>query len=243
MLPMNERETNVGKGAQKQSMVLKVSGQFFGPDKVQNEVSCLMLLEKHCPDVPVPRVVAWSEDGFTIRRCGSAKLFTPKTVSIEDYSHLPGAETGGRGWVLMTRRLGRLLGVEDLHGPHGASLMGQLAGYRAQWRQRMPRADRIGNIKDVQDVSRVQEHDVYESFQDNSMRATIAGLLFCHYIPPGPITCSLEYYRIKLEDQLTKLETEDVFSTARNQISYSDPPPNFFRSSTGTATMATGLKF
>lgn len=35
---------NAEEGAQKQSLVLKVSGQFFRPDKVQNEVSCLMLV-------------------------------------------------------------------------------------------------------------------------------------------------------------------------------------------------------
>ena len=56
---------NVEEGAQKQSLVLKVSGQFFRPDKVQNEVPCLMLLDKHCPNVPVPRAIAWSEDRFT----------------------------------------------------------------------------------------------------------------------------------------------------------------------------------
>jgi len=41
----------------------------------------------------------------------------------------------------------------------------------------------------------------------------IAGLLCCHYVPPEPIIC------IKLEDQLTKLETEDVFTAMRNEVS------------------------
>jgi hypothetical protein len=40
-----------------EEVVLKVSGQFFGPDKVQNEVACLYLLEQHCPLVPAPRVL------------------------------------------------------------------------------------------------------------------------------------------------------------------------------------------
>jgi hypothetical protein len=83
----------------------------------------------------------------------------------------------------------------------------------------MPRADRIGNIKHVGDVSRAQEDVVYELFEENSLKITIDGLIFCHYIPPGSITCSLDYYRIKLEDQLTKLETEEAFSATRNQVS------------------------
>jgi hypothetical protein len=207
--------------AQKQSLVLKVSGQFFGPDKVQNEVSCLMLLDKHCPNVPVPRVIAWSEDGFTIRCSG--RLDSPqmsKLTSVHD-SSLPAvaADTGGRGWVLMTRRPGRLLRVEDLEGPHCANLMRELATYMAQWRGKLPRADRIGNMKHVKDVSRVQQDGIYESFEDDSLKVTIAGLLYCHYVPPEPITSPFDYYCVRLKDQLTKLETEDVFAAMRKEVS------------------------
>jgi hypothetical protein len=214
------RDADVTETTQKQSLVLKVSGQFFGPDKVQNEISCLMLLERHCPDVPVPRVIAWSEDGLEIRRLRqSTATGKHKPVPVHESPHPTGSETGGRGWVLMTRRPGRLIGAEDLQSPQGASVMQQLAGYTAQWRQRMPKADRIGNIKQVPDVAGVQGDDIYQSFEDHSLKFTIEGLLFCHYVPPGAITCSLDYYRIKLEDQLTKLETEDVFSVARHQVS------------------------
>ena len=44
-----------------EEVVLKLSGRFFGPEKVQNEVACLYLLEKHCPSVPTPRVLAWAD--------------------------------------------------------------------------------------------------------------------------------------------------------------------------------------
>jgi hypothetical protein len=157
--PDERSSSDSGDSVQKQSMVLKVSGQFFGPDKVQNEISCLLLLEKHRPDVPVPRIVAWSEDGLTIRCYASAGLFPPMSVSVQDPSSRPGIDIGGRGWVLMTRRPGRLIRVEDLQGPHSASLMRQLARYAAQWRQKMPRPDRIGNVKDVRDASGPQEYD------------------------------------------------------------------------------------
>lgn len=45
------------------SYVLKFCVLGFGPAKVENEVLSLMLLAKTCPKVPVPRVVAFSEDG------------------------------------------------------------------------------------------------------------------------------------------------------------------------------------
>jgi len=76
----------------------------------------------------------------------------------------------------MTRRPGRLLGVKDLEGPHCANLMRELATYMAQWRGKLPKADRIGNMKHVEDVSRIQQDDIYESFEDDSLKATIAGL-------------------------------------------------------------------
>jgi hypothetical protein len=180
-----------------------------------------MLLDKHCPNVPVPRVIAWSEDGFTLRcssRSDNPQMLKP--ASAYD-SSLPvvTADTGGRGWVLMTRRPGRLLRVEDLEGPHCANLMRELATYMAQWRRKLPKADRIGNMKHVEDVSRIQQDDIYESFEGDSLKVTIAGLLCCHQVPPKPITSYLDYYCIKLEDQLTKLETEDVFAAMRNEVS------------------------
>jgi hypothetical protein len=80
-------------------------------------------------------------------------------------------------------------------------------------------ANRIGNMKHVEDLSRIQQDDIYESFEYDSLKVTIAGLLCCHYVPPDPNTSSLDYYSIKLEDQLTKLETEDVFAAMRNEVS------------------------
>ena len=217
---LDKLDRDAGEGAQKQGLVLKVSGQFFGPDKAQNEVSCLLLLEKHCPDVPAPRVIAWSEDGVSIRRSSwSTRPQTQKPASVRDYSRAAGTDTCGRGWVMMTRQPGRVIDVEDLRGPHGASLMRELAGHMAQWRQKMPKADRIGNIKHVGDGSRVRQDDIYESLEDHSLQVTIEGLLLCHYIPTEPIISSSDYYRIKLEDQLTKLDSEDVFSATRSEVS------------------------
>jgi hypothetical protein len=98
--------------------------------------------------------------------------------------------------------------MEDLEGPHFANLMRELATYMAQWRGKLLKADRTGNMKCVEDVSRNQQGEV-----------TIAGLLCCHSVLPEPIISSLDYYCIKLEDQLTKLKAKDVFATIRNKVS------------------------
>src|SRR5688500_7095632 len=52
-----------GASGYRGDLVLKVMGRFWGAEKVQNEAACLWLLESHCPDVPSPRIVAWSETG------------------------------------------------------------------------------------------------------------------------------------------------------------------------------------
>ena len=44
-----------GEGAPIESYVLKVNGKHWGPAKVDNEVACLLLLQRFCPQVPVPR--------------------------------------------------------------------------------------------------------------------------------------------------------------------------------------------
>jgi hypothetical protein len=56
--------------------------------------------------------------------------------------------------------------VEGLEGPHCINLVWELATYMAQWRETLPKAYRIGNMKYVEDVSRNQQDDIYESFED-----------------------------------------------------------------------------
>lgn len=80
--------------------VLKLNGRFFGIDKVQNEVSCMLLLEKCCPEIPVPRVVAWSEDGEEIVvRDGNATRVGIGYVNTKSNDSDGGK---GKGWILMT---------------------------------------------------------------------------------------------------------------------------------------------
>lgn len=49
------------------SYALKVIGRGFDARKIQNEIACLLLLEKYCPSMTVPRVLSWSEDGERVQ--------------------------------------------------------------------------------------------------------------------------------------------------------------------------------
>ncbi len=46
--------------------VLKVARRFWGLYKVQIEVSSLVLLERYCPTVPSPKVIAYSKAGLRV---------------------------------------------------------------------------------------------------------------------------------------------------------------------------------
>ncbi|KAK5231738.1 hypothetical protein LTR47_007141 [Exophiala xenobiotica] len=144
------------KREQISSLVLKVAGFPFGGAKIQNELACLLLLEKYCPSIPTPELVAWSEDGRRIktpidtRGSRERSLSVPtqlKTLSIDDDSTSAREETADQGWLLMTRAPGRTITHADLSGAQGASIMHQIAEHVATWRHALPATRTVGNMR------------------------------------------------------------------------------------------------
>lgn len=145
------------KREQVSSLVLKIAGFPFGGAKIQNELACLLLLEKYCPSIPTPALVAWSEDGRRIktpvdtRGSRERSLSVPiqlKTLTIEDGdSTAPREETTDQGWLLMTRAPGRTITHADLSGVQGASIMHQIAEHVATWRHSLPATRAVGNMR------------------------------------------------------------------------------------------------
>ena len=74
-------------------------------------------------------------------------------------------------------------------------------------------------MKHVEDVSRIRQDDIYKSFGDDSLEVTIS------QAPMLPLRSPKAHYQffrlscIRLENQLTKLEAEDVFAAMRNGVS------------------------
>jgi len=217
----NDHPSSQSQTPRWEEAVLKVSGKFFGRDKVQNEVVCLLLQEKYCPSVPAPRVLAWADDGDTIRRVIRSASAEADGISTDiAIPNVPLAPEGsGRGWILMTRRSGRTLRHDDLQKKRGDDLMRQLAQFMAQWRQQLPQTVSIGNLKLEQSDTSLRFDGVYASVFNAALRTHVDGLLLCDYVPPGPIASRLDYYRVKLIDQLRKLETEALFTANRAELS------------------------
>jgi hypothetical protein len=121
---LDERGSDREEGAQKQSMVLKVWGQFFGPDKSSNRNLVSFAFWKSIAQMSQclsSLLVLKTDSPFATTQvldCFRQGLSQYRIPHLER-----GADAGGRGWVLMTGRPGRLIRVEDLRSLHSASLM------------------------------------------------------------------------------------------------------------------------
>ena len=210
-------------GQTRKNAVLKVSGQFFGADKIQNEVANLCLLERYCPMVPAPRVLAWCDSGIEgdkLQVLDRSKDRKPdKFPDIVTFVH-PQNDRGSSeiGWILLDQRPGRPLDCSDIAGQAGEEVMKELASFVAQIRKAMPTADRIGNliISSISPASR--EPSSYSDFFNTETKIEIKGLLNCTHSPAKPIFSASQYYHSKLQDQLTKLNTEEAFTTNRPEV-------------------------
>ncbi|KAG5805326.1 hypothetical protein H9Q74_011025 [Fusarium xylarioides] len=117
-------------------LVLKINGRGFGSEKIQNEVSCLRLLEHFCLEIPAPRAIAWSQDGVTIdtkdAQYGEVKL--------------SGADETLSGWILMTKVPGNPIDLSTLSDDDRFQLATQLADYVTNWRCSVPPQRFAANI-------------------------------------------------------------------------------------------------
>ena len=109
------------------SFILKVGGRHrhWKKIKILNEVMCLKLIKFYCPVIPVPEVLAWSNEGGII----------------------PGFESE---WILMTKLSGSTLQSRNMTPEDMESVTADLAKYLSMLR-RIPSPNKIGNLVDVHD--------------------------------------------------------------------------------------------
>ncbi len=216
-------------------LVLKVNGRFFGADKIQNEVCSLWLLERYCPDIPAPRIFAWSEDGETIiclseNRDGSRK---------GKLGH-PGPSGGKKpGWVLMSRTGGESVSGLDLQEHEWAQVGRQVADLASSWRQSIPTQAYCGAIC----LQRGPTLGVTLSRSPDSDRPSlgVAGIIGDGLRFSDPVTDAIEFQRVKLIDKVQQLETQQVYSPnklsllplIRDFVSSTLPKLELVRASTG----------
>ncbi|KAI1012166.1 hypothetical protein LB503_004687 [Fusarium chuoi] len=196
------RESHSGSDAvHVDDLVLKINGRGFGSEKVQNEVSCLRLLEHFCPEIPAPRAIAWSQDGFTIVTKG-AQHGDMKLGAVDETTS---------GWILMTKVPGTPIELSALSNDDRFQLATQLADYVSIWRRNIPPQNFAGNVS-FQQMTCQPDIRIPGSNPDSEMQLFIRGMLGEELDCQHGITSLTEYYRLRIENKMRTLETNKTFA-------------------------------
>ncbi|RBQ64586.1 hypothetical protein FVER14953_12312 [Fusarium verticillioides] len=188
-------------------LVLKINGRGFGPDKIENEVSCLLLLEHFCPQIPAPRAIAWSQDGMTI----GTKDAQRKEVKLS------GVDETASGWILMTRVPGKPINLAALNNDDEFRLATQLADYVTNWRRDVPPEHFTGNISFHQ-MGCQPDIEIPSSDGTSETQFVIRGMLGEELYCKDGITSVAEYYKLRIENKMRTLETNETFAPNRDLI-------------------------
>jgi len=201
-----------------QEAVLKVNGTIYDGDKVQNEVACLRLLEMYCPDVPAPRVLAWSEAGV------SATFVSPTHHDAETKAlerDIDGEGQRRAGWILTSRLPGKpVASPEELDDAALAGLATQLAGLVARWRRCIPAQAYCGNLQ-------IRKAAILPSGGGIALDRpcgpgipglAIRGILVEELKLTAPIARMHDYYGLKLDNKLRLLASSDTLARNRHLL-------------------------
>jgi hypothetical protein len=205
--------------------VLKVNGTLYDGDKVQNEVACLRLLEMYCPEVPAPRVLAWSEAGVR------ATFISPshtETKSLGEASLTQGDRNENRvGWILTSRVPGKPVSLADLDGGALlASIATQLAEMVSSWRQSIPPQKHGGSVifRGPAQAGKTDDNDndggiaLDRPCGPGIPDLAIRGILVEELKLAAPITRIHDYYGLKLDNKLQQLESCNIFARNRQLL-------------------------
>lgn len=196
------------KDGNSQSYVLKVNGRFFGAAKVENEVSCLLLLNHYCPDLPAPKVISWSTGGSSIARRDS----TGKIINAEGKvsSDVP-------GWILMTHMPGSAVDVATLSSESKAELSKQIADSITLWRNNVPASFTSVNLHFGPYSLETAETSLYRPGSATGEQMHIYGVAESNNDCP-PLTSLLDYYRTEIDFAVQTLSNDPAFVSNREAL-------------------------
>ena len=191
------------------SYILKVNGKFFGPGKVENEVSCLLLLNHFCPDVPVPRLIAWTTNGSDVVRFdtskGRAAITTTYLFEQDKIS----------GWILMTRLPGSPVDPSRLSSQKMSDLSKQLAQIVLSWQQHIPKSTYCGNLQFSANTDVETAYRLYKLDASTGPDFHVCGLLGLGIDSSPSIDSLLSYWQTKLSHSIRELSTKSPFAANR----------------------------
>ncbi|KAJ4037936.1 hypothetical protein NW761_006406 [Fusarium oxysporum] len=214
-LQCHRESQNGNEVAHIDELVVKINGRGFGSEKIQNEVSCLRLLEHFCPEIPAPHAIAWSQDGLTI----DTKDAQRGEVKLNVMDDSPG------GWILMTRVPGKPINLSALSNDDKFHLATQLADHVTNWRRDVPPQSFTGNIC-FHEMGYQPDVTIPSSNSAIEMQFLIRGMLGEELHCQDGITSLAEYYKLRIENKMKTLQTNETFAPNRDLM---QPLQDFIR--------------
>ena len=203
------RPTTDGSDLENEEFVLKINGRDFKSDKIENEVSCLRLIETFCPGITVPRAIAWSQDGSKMAVARS----DGRGMEVQAFD----GNTGG--WILMTRVPGEPTDLSQHDNEILADLAVQLADHVTDWRHNIPSQMHGGSLRFQNDESKDSRPDItLTDSKDIGSNLVIRGILGEVICCLDPITTVADYYKVLIEHKLRTLETNETFEPNRSLV-------------------------
>ncbi|KAL7758524.1 hypothetical protein ACKLNR_010951 [Fusarium oxysporum f. sp. zingiberi] len=204
-LQCHRESQNGNEVAHIDELVVKINGRGFGSEKIQNEVSCLRLLEHFCPEIPAPRAIAWSQDGLTI----DTKDAQRGEVKLNVMDDSPG------GWILITRVPGKPINLSALSNDDKFHLATQLADHVTNWRRDVPPQSFTGNIC-FHEMDCQSDVTIPSSNSAIEMQFLIRGMLGEELHCQDGIASLAEYYKLRIENKIKTLQTNETFAPNRD---------------------------
>ncbi|KAJ4049246.1 hypothetical protein NW756_006472 [Fusarium oxysporum] len=214
-LQCHRESQNGNEVAHIDELVVKINGRGFGSEKIQNEVSCLRLLEHFCPEIPAPHAIAWSQDGLTI----DTKDAQRGEVKLNVMDDSPG------GWILMTRVPGKPINLSALSNDDKFHLATQLADHVTNWRRDVPPQSFTGNIC-FHEMGYQPDVTIPSSNSAIEMQFLIRGMLGEELHCQDGIASLAEYYKLRIENKMKTLQTNETFAPNRDLM---QPLQDFIR--------------
>lgn len=195
-----------------QTYALKVNGRFWGTEKVQNEVACLNLLERHCPEAPTPAVYAWSGDGHEVwcatpNESGDRNAYTACQMDGKTATH--------GGWILMSKVEGEPIPTDGQDDATYKELGRQLANFVAGWRRQIPRQPLCGNVTMPCGGKNPSNQD---SKDQNADHVVVQGILMDNIKPSEPLRDPNTYYKVRMQDKMRELKDSDTYAPNRHLL-------------------------
>jgi Ser/Thr protein kinase RdoA (MazF antagonist) len=175
--------------------VLKLAGHYFNHRKIENELGCLLLLKRYCPEVPVPEVFAWSGNGGAIETVDGSYLQASEGQPFSDHP-----------WILISRLPGRSLTVADLDSDQRGTILKQLAGHLVSWRTKVPELRRWGHLRLRPTEGMKQKSNCNSDLLPDKLFC-VENSLFHSFTWPA----TWRYLPTSAADQLARLEKEPQF--------------------------------